>query len=344
MANNEWLMPSYFKQFKCKCGQCRHTCCHGWKIPVSQEEYYRLVTMPCNEELRHSLDVSFVDPDYATSENFKVISFNYFGDCPIQKDGLCQIQKEFGEDMLPAVCRLYPRSLKQVNGQLIACCSSSCERVIELLIENGTLGMHMEKMEGKPTLSYDIDDDYIQQLSHFQKLLQDRSTTLVQSIMEICLEINRSEFSKDYNCESNPLTVALGLLDRLATEGTFLADIEDVIVERYKDNYIQFEEDKLSFEKRFPDWMYIFENVLNNSLLYENFPFVDDRFNKTDAYKGICTSYGLLRLICIGYTAQHQSQEDLIDCIACLFHLIDHTSFYYNVSVIVDSPAILLKL
>ena len=79
-------------------------------------------------------------------------------------------------------------------------------------------------------------------------------------------------------------------------------------------------------------------------MMYGNFPFVDNRFSKIDAYKGLCASYGLLRLVCIGYTAVHSSKEDLIDCIGALFHLIDHTSFYYNIHILCNNPAVLLKL
>ena len=51
-----------------------------------------------------------------------------------------------------------------------------------------------------------------------------------------------------------------------------------------------------------------------------------------------------MRFVCIGYTTVHYSEEDLIDAVAALFHLIDHTAFYYNVGIIVDNAAVLLKL
>ena len=90
--------------------------------------------------------------------------------------------------------------------------------------------------------------------------------------------------------------------------------------------------------------MKFFRNLLNNSMIYENFPFVDPRFDRTDAYKGLCASYGLLRFLAIGHTAAHPTKEDLVDVCTALFHLVDHTPFYYNINVIVSYPALLLKL
>lgn len=340
---NIWLMPSYYNSFKCKCEKCRHTCCHGWQIPISKKEYERLITIDCDENMRHRLDVSFKVPDYIDENRYRIISFNYLGDCPIQKDGLCKIHSELGEESLPKICRLYPRSLKKVNNRLIACCSSSCERVIEMLLESDSLNLIEVAMDEEPSLSYDVDEDIIKQLLKFHELMKDRSTSLKRSIIDICSSINKEEFEKDFNCEINPINEGLNLLNRLATNG-FLADIKDEISERYRNNNFQYELDKENFEKLFPNWMHYFENVLNNSLLYENFPFVDNRFDKTNAYKGLCASYGLLRLVCVGYTSIHTSKDDLIDCIAALFHLIDHTAFYYNVNVLEKTPAILLNL
>ena len=38
------------------------------------------------------------------------------------------------------------------------------------------------------------------------------------------------------------------------------------------------------------------------------------------------------------------TQEDLIDVCSALFHLVDHTPFYYNINVVTNHPALLLKL
>ena len=90
--------------------------------------------------------------------------------------------------------------------------------------------------------------------------------------------------------------------------------------------------------------MPFFERVINNSLIYECFPFVDKKANQTKVYKGLCAAYGLLRLVCIAGTVEDRSKERLVDVVASLFHLIDHPSFYCNISCIIDNTAVMLKL
>lgn len=45
MNKDLWLVPGYYKDFKCKCDACRHTCCNSWKIGVNQKEYFNLIGM-----------------------------------------------------------------------------------------------------------------------------------------------------------------------------------------------------------------------------------------------------------------------------------------------------------
>ena len=79
-------------------------------------------------------------------------------------------------------------------------------------------------------------------------------------------------------------------------------------------------------------------------MIYECFPFVDKRADRTAVYRGLCACYGLMRLVCVSYTSVYHEKEDLIDAVSALFHLIDHTAFYYNVSVIAGNAAVMLKM
>lgn len=342
--NNNWLTPIYFKDFKCKADKCRHTCCNGWKIPISLDEYNRLVGMDCSKDLHDKLEVAFEDPKDKSPEKYKYISYNWLGECPLQENGLCMIHAKLGEEKLPNICRLYPRSYKTINDSYVAVCSSSCEGVVERLYELDQLTFTEIKMDIKPQIEYSLDVDAIEEIKKYNKLLADRNTTLLDSLIEICTQINESDFIKDYNNSINPLPLALKVLQRFTNSNRYLNNIIECIDERYKDNADLYLKDTIDFENRFPNWMHFFENVLNNSMLYNNFPFVDNRFDISFAYKGLCVSYGLLRFVSIGYTANHNSKEDLIDCVSELFHLIDHSAFYYNVKVACDNPAIFLKL
>ena len=127
-------------------------------------------------------------------------------------------------------------------------------------------------------------------------------------------------------------------------EKWFFPEYYRPVVERYDEHPELYADDSRRFEKDFPGWMEFFERVINNSMIYENFPFVDSRTDRTDSYRGLCVCYGLLRVLCIGNHHFNPDKGSLIDAVAALFHLIDHTSFYYNIACITDNAAIMIKL
>ncbi len=343
-SDDKWIVPQYYPDFKCKADNCRHTCCQGWRIPISFREYTRLIGMPCSRNLRQRIDVAFAQPEQVSEERYRVISFDWQGNCRLLENGLCMLYTENCLDYLPAVCDLYPRYLRQLGEQKLACCSSACERVVEMLAGAESLNMTNAELSGRPLIKMEIDEESKKRIMEFQTILKDRSTTLSESLRQICLKVNSERFTEDFNSEGDPVSQGIAILQKLTDRQSFLYEIVEEITARYQEHTDRFEEDRRRFESLFPQWMRIFKNVINNSLIYENFPFVDSRFDDTDAYKGLCATYGLMRLVCIGYCSEHQRMEDLIDAISALFHLIEHTSFYYNANVTVSNGAVLLKL
>ena len=125
-------MPDYYPHFACKGGACRATCCRGWDVSLPMDEYFRLLGLDCSPELRARLDGAFHAVDAPSPERYAQISHNWLGDCPMQReDGLCALQCECGETVLPAVCRRYPRGARGLFDRECAC-SNSCEAVLEM--------------------------------------------------------------------------------------------------------------------------------------------------------------------------------------------------------------------
>ncbi len=156
MKNENWFSPAYYKDFCCKADKCRHSCCSNWCIPVSKEEYLKLITVECSEDLNRRIQNTFVMPETVTDSCYRYISFNWLGERPLNNDGLCSLHREKWEGYLPEICRLYPRSLKQINDVRITSCSSSCERVVEMLRENDALNIGEIKINEEPKLFYEI--------------------------------------------------------------------------------------------------------------------------------------------------------------------------------------------
>ena len=343
MNEVRWLAPAYYSRFTCKADRCRHTCCSGWRIPVSRREYERLITMDRTPELDRRIQNAFVVPKTVSDSCYRYIAFNWEGVCPIMKDGLCSLYQEKGEEFQSRVCRLYPRSLKNINGVNVASCSSSCERVVEMLYGHDCMNIEEISLDEKAELTYEVSEDDIEQIKEFEELIRDETTTLAQSIADICRIINKEEFDRDFDEDTDSVRNGIELLERFSTSNPILEQIISDISIRYRDGDV-FCRDREEFEKKYPDWMKFFERLINNSMLYECFPFVDKRADRTKVYKGLCCCYGLLRLVCIGATHDSDDVDDLVDAAAALFHLIDHTAFYYNASIIVDNAAAMLRI
>jgi lysine-N-methylase len=132
--------PTYAAAFRCIGASCEAHCCGDWNIPVDRITYERYRQFP--QEKLGSLVSQFVilnspgQPEglFATI-NLQTTSglCPFFGD-----DHLCGIQKEYGPQLLPSTCSIYPRSISRVAGKLEGSLSLSCpEAARNVLLDPG---------------------------------------------------------------------------------------------------------------------------------------------------------------------------------------------------------------
>ena len=335
----KWQMPVYYRHFKCKCENCRHTCCSNYTIPVTREEYYDLVTMECSPELNRRIQNAFVVPDITSNTVFRIIGFNYLGYCPIQKDGLCSICLEGHADKLPLVCDIYPRSLKKINNHHIACCSNSCEGVIELLSEEGSADLIEEETELETLVRQEMSEEDYGMMEWMRNIINENHS-LNDNLINICKILN-NDFENNYDSDEEPLDVLFKLMPLFKRSDSDLSEMIERVIDAYKNNYWLYREDEKLFKEKYPDYESFFKRIIFNNFLYVNFPFVDNRFNTSDAYKGLCLYYGMMKVICVEETT---TEKNIVDCISAVFRLVEHTPFFYNVSFLKENVSILLKL
>ena len=122
----KFYVPEYYDHFRCKGGACRRTCCRGWNITLSMREYFALRSVEGSESLNRRMDgaLEIISDD---KERYAAFVRTQDGSCPLlREDGLCAMHAECGEDMLPAVCREYPRAYRTDYACELAF-SASCE-------------------------------------------------------------------------------------------------------------------------------------------------------------------------------------------------------------------------
>lgn len=132
------LRPAYYDDFHCLAGDCKLSCCKGWHIPFDRAAYMKLKKVRGSSELNGRMGYAL---HRLRSGSFSEKYFGEFrlneadGECPLHcENGLCLLQLEKGPEILPEVCRIFPRmEMAYFSGYLERALAPSCEGVLQLL-------------------------------------------------------------------------------------------------------------------------------------------------------------------------------------------------------------------
>lgn len=135
------LKPSYYDSFFCLGPQCQFTCCQGWGILLSKNEYTHIKNLKKPKELEILTKKAFRRKKKdETSKQYANVKFNEDNRCMLLTDNqLCSLQQACGHKALPHTCQVFPRSntLTSVNEMTLLeqHLSLGCEAVVKLLMD-----------------------------------------------------------------------------------------------------------------------------------------------------------------------------------------------------------------
>ena len=355
------LSPDYYSSFRCKINRCRAACCNGWPVTFSMQDYFRLLSLNCTEQTKSRLDRALHLTAHSTEEEYAMILPGYDGNCPMRmKDGRCSIHAELDESALPTVCRLYPRGIREQETS----CSNSCEAVVELLHRKEAIRFIEEESDDKAIhtrrihffetggremeirlwlISFIQDRRYslperLYRMGEMLRLLDEALVSHNQERIHSLLknEINVSAvFEKaDWHAALHTVCAMLEKLDLLSDN---IREYGSIAVSRLSFGDEEgYSDALLKFRNTVPDWEEWFENLLVNHMFFTQFPFQDRPVSLTEEITALFSVYALLRFITVG--AGNGTVERLVDIIAALFRLVDHTQFdRFAVSLLHDS-------
>ncbi len=122
------FVPSYYRDFTCTAGDCRHSCCVGWEIDIDGEtlEKYRRTGGKMGERLRESITGAAEDAHFVLRAD---------GRCPfLNGSGLCDIILEMGEDALCDICTDHPRYRNFFSDRVEMGLGLCCEAAAALIL------------------------------------------------------------------------------------------------------------------------------------------------------------------------------------------------------------------
>lgn len=116
------VMPSYFSHFSCIAGACKHSCCIGWEIDIDEVSAARYRNLPrLHEQIEWSDPPHFILRDQDR--------------CPfLDRENLCELILEHGEDVLCDICREHPRFYNELPGRVEVGIGLCCEEAARLIL------------------------------------------------------------------------------------------------------------------------------------------------------------------------------------------------------------------
>ena len=120
---------SCFEGFVCKADKCKDNCCIGWEIDIDQVTLEKYKNYKGALSDRFEKDICYEDtPHFILGEGER---------CPfLNKDGLCDIILDSGEDMLCEICDKHPRFYEWLPGMTFEGYGIGCEKAAEMLISS----------------------------------------------------------------------------------------------------------------------------------------------------------------------------------------------------------------
>lgn len=121
--------PEYLSHFRCLAGDCPHTCCAGWAVPIDPEtrRLYETLPAPLGERVRSAL----------TDDGEGNPCFALHGDrCPfLNAENLCEIHLALGEGATGEICRTHPRFFYDFGTLREVGLCGSCPEATRLILE-----------------------------------------------------------------------------------------------------------------------------------------------------------------------------------------------------------------
>ena len=127
--------PQYVNEFSCLGSNCPETCCHGMMIDVDKETHskYQKIKIEGISNVANNLQKK----DNPTNQFFSSIKLKKDGYCSfLGNDGLCSIQKKYGEDYLSNTCNNFPRKNIDFKENKMVTLTMSCPEAARLCLSD----------------------------------------------------------------------------------------------------------------------------------------------------------------------------------------------------------------
>ncbi len=333
ITEKEFIVPSYYKNFSCKCGDCRTPCCCGWSVTVSMREYFELLSLECSNELRRKINCALHVIDGASENEYARLTPSWLGTCHLQReDGLCAVHAECGEWALPNICRVYPRCARS-GDVLRLCCSSSCEKTVELFMEQKEpITFEVSELANDAYVDDGMTKEGFDRQKEYVKILQNRALSMPQRLEELYKYMFGKTLPEDACIDLEPLSPIIEYYkDNSDNVSQLCEKYEKIKADGELERAIN------ELERIYPDLEILIEHLIVNHVFYSAFPIGEKRISEENSFFALCVVYALTKIFAA--TALYGNQSDdtnviVSNALSAFYRLCEHSSFAYNCTVL----------
>ncbi len=180
--------PFFYQDFRCIGGGCKHNCCIGWEIDIDEETLLKYQGISGSLGNRLKVNISMEDtPHFSLQKDER---------CPfLNKDNLCDIILEKGEDFLCQICSDHPRFCNFFTNCTEVGLGLCCEEAARLILSQKDPFWMPEK---EVDLLTDEEASFFRFRGEILKKIGDRSLSLSERILSLCKRYGISFSQKKY--------------------------------------------------------------------------------------------------------------------------------------------------
>lgn len=271
--------PEYYEEFQCIAGRCEDTCCAGWEIDIDDEsyEYYMQVPGEFGNRIRENIkEYQSGEEDVYERHGFILQEGKR---CPfLNKDHLCDMILEIGEDAICYVCTHTPRNYFEYNKTREMSLSPSCPEAGRLIFGRKDPVRFVEKESSEPFGFEETKEEIL--LARAVEKARDAAIFLLQKrevrgeylpvTVRLCLllefsadiqeRLNKGEIEEAASASEDILSGKSGIVHEAGT-GILLPDVKKCTAEKYYQMFLKRLKIFTELDSINEDWEHILERI-----------------------------------------------------------------------------------
>lgn len=174
------IKPEIYDKFQCINKECSMTCCKGWEISIDEDTF---------EHWDESLTQYTNTEEAVDGVTRHILAMDEEKGCPfLNKEGLCKVVMQYGEEHLSHTCHTFPRQCLSFDDHEERSLSCTCPAVVDQLGElNHTLRFTNEELIKQTSSEAELRQT-LRDIMTDSTLAIELRLMLIQELLLLCVE------------------------------------------------------------------------------------------------------------------------------------------------------------